>query len=276
MSWAFAQSQLKTPERFCLVSLADEANNEGVCWPSLRRLVERTGYSERRVIYAMRSLERDGLVEVLPRRGRTGRQTSSVYVLHMEHGRSMQDIGRRADRDAAYHSTLPRIPSPPPSPVDNPVDNSDDAGGQTAPRASPPCTTCTPGSCTTCTPGSCIRSKEGAREGKPPVETSGGSGKKILKESASLPTDSRITRQEAQERRKHAAATNARLQSERPSRTSQRSERPARPHGEHGKIGRSDEQREALIARAQQARVKAGIGTVRKRLPYDPSDRSPV
>lgn len=55
-----------------LISLADNANDDGVCWPSVQRISERTCLSERAVRNALRWLEEAG---ILTSHQRTGRST---------------------------------------------------------------------------------------------------------------------------------------------------------------------------------------------------------
>jgi len=132
LTWAFRQSghrhgdefhDIKPPMRFVLVTLADRANQEGVCWPGYKDLAYRTGYSERRVMQLINALVRSGLLEKIERTGQRGRQTSNLYVLHFERGVGMAEVGRRVDRVARYNASLPREPMHA-EPVDNPVDNS--------------------------------------------------------------------------------------------------------------------------------------------------------
>ena len=119
LTWAFRQSghrhgdeyhEIKPPERFLLVTLADRANHEGTCWPGYSDLAYRTGYTQRRVMQLMARLIRAGLVEKIERTGQRGRQTSNLYVLHLERGVPMAEIGRRVDRVARYNASLSREP----------------------------------------------------------------------------------------------------------------------------------------------------------------------
>lgn len=48
-----------------LLALADSANEDGVCWPSLRRLGERTRLPERSVVRVMHRLVESGELEVI-------------------------------------------------------------------------------------------------------------------------------------------------------------------------------------------------------------------
>ncbi|MEE4461050.1 helix-turn-helix domain-containing protein [Azotobacter chroococcum] len=54
-----------------LISLADNANDEGVCWPSVARISERTCLSERAVRNALRWLEEVKLLTSHQRQGRS-------------------------------------------------------------------------------------------------------------------------------------------------------------------------------------------------------------
>lgn len=122
--WAFRQHECKPTERFVLVALGDRANHEGVCWPSYSDLAWRTGYSERRCQQAISTLVRYGLIERVLRRGKSGRQTSSLYVLHYERGTDIGEIGRRLKRVAQHKASLPRGNGQGEIYGDMPVDNS--------------------------------------------------------------------------------------------------------------------------------------------------------
>lgn len=63
-------------QKAVLISLADNANDEGVCWPSVKRIAERTCLSERAVQGALRWLTSAGLLVAKERDGR-----STVYEI---------------------------------------------------------------------------------------------------------------------------------------------------------------------------------------------------
>lgn len=71
------EAHLPTPQKFLLVSLADQANDEGVCWPSIASLTKRTGLQERTVYKHLSELESLGHITRIPRDGR-----STVYRVH--------------------------------------------------------------------------------------------------------------------------------------------------------------------------------------------------
>src|SRR5260363_362367 len=57
--------QLPPTAKFVLILLADNANDQGVCWPSIPKICERTCFSERTVHGAIKWLEqRDYCVRI--------------------------------------------------------------------------------------------------------------------------------------------------------------------------------------------------------------------
>jgi hypothetical protein len=64
-----------------LISLADQANDDGICWPSVGTVAERTCLDERTVQRAIQDLQEEGHLTVQMRSGR-----STIYRLHPRHG----------------------------------------------------------------------------------------------------------------------------------------------------------------------------------------------
>lgn len=62
---------ISAPQKAVLISLADNANDEGACWPSVARIAERTCLSERAVRLALRKLEELGYLVSHHRSGRS-------------------------------------------------------------------------------------------------------------------------------------------------------------------------------------------------------------
>jgi hypothetical protein len=60
-----------------LLALADHANDEGVCWPSIPRIAKRARISERQTVRALADLQASGELQVLERGG--GKGKSNVY-----------------------------------------------------------------------------------------------------------------------------------------------------------------------------------------------------
>ncbi|QIE86763.1 helix-turn-helix domain-containing protein [Pseudomonas nitroreducens] len=71
MSQCWPLQGMSAPQKAVLISLADNANDEGVCWPSVAKVAERTCLSERAVRNAIRWLEE-----------------SKILTSHQRHGRS--------------------------------------------------------------------------------------------------------------------------------------------------------------------------------------------
>ena len=107
LSACWALSGMSSTQKLVLISLADQANDDGVCWPSIPRTVKRTCLSERAVRAAIRELEMLGILETTSRSG-----TSSVYKI-----------------DAKKYADLSSTPAPDAAP---------------APDAGNPGTTCRP------------------------------------------------------------------------------------------------------------------------------------
>lgn len=78
--WAF-KPPISKSEKLVLVSLAENADASGKCYPSLRFTARRTGMSKRYVRYLVRKLERKGLLRVEPRFRADGSYTSNRYIL---------------------------------------------------------------------------------------------------------------------------------------------------------------------------------------------------
>lgn len=70
LEWAF-EVAVEGPAKAVLLVLADHANAEGKCWPGMARMVARSGFQERTVRRALRTLEEAGHIEVGGRPGST-------------------------------------------------------------------------------------------------------------------------------------------------------------------------------------------------------------
>jgi hypothetical protein len=76
MSLCWPLQGMSGPQKAVLISLADNANDEGVCWPSVARIAERTCLAERTVQTAIKWLGQVSLLSVRERMGR-----STMYTL---------------------------------------------------------------------------------------------------------------------------------------------------------------------------------------------------
>lgn len=79
--WAWGQLLPPTP-KLILMSLADNADEAGYCWPRIRKVAERCSVSERTVQRTLKNFEALGLLRVTRRfRPEDGRQLSNGYQL---------------------------------------------------------------------------------------------------------------------------------------------------------------------------------------------------
>lgn len=67
-------------EKFVLLALADYANDDGYCWPSVPRIAKRTLVSDRQAIRILQSLEAKGIVSIVERGN--GRGQPSIYRIN--------------------------------------------------------------------------------------------------------------------------------------------------------------------------------------------------
>lgn len=70
------EAKLSFTDKFVLLALADNANDEGACWPSIETLCKKTCLSERTVHYAIKRLETGGYLSTRKRFG-----SSNVYCV---------------------------------------------------------------------------------------------------------------------------------------------------------------------------------------------------
>ena len=82
VGWAFEQDTDSAVAKLILVKLADNANEEGACWPSVALIVRHTGLCERAVRKHLGLLADQGLISVTPEIGPKG-QSSNRYQLNV-------------------------------------------------------------------------------------------------------------------------------------------------------------------------------------------------
>lgn len=85
LAWALRQD-LKPIPKFVLVVLADAANSEGVCWPRIATIADKTGISARTVQRSLQLLVRRALLSIEQRYRSDGSCSSNLYRLHIDLG----------------------------------------------------------------------------------------------------------------------------------------------------------------------------------------------
>jgi DNA-binding transcriptional regulator YhcF (GntR family) len=78
MTWIWENSKEEGTNLLMLLAIADHANDDGVCWPSIARLAQRARVEERQAKYIIKKLEANGAIEV--QRG-VGRNNTSLYFV---------------------------------------------------------------------------------------------------------------------------------------------------------------------------------------------------
>ena len=68
-SWVWKYSKAKDHQLLVLLTLADMANDEGVCWPSIRTICQRCRISERSAQVAVKIAAGNGEIIILPQSG---------------------------------------------------------------------------------------------------------------------------------------------------------------------------------------------------------------
>lgn len=81
MTWAWGLAELPLRESMVLLALADNANDEGYCWPSQETIAVKSRGSVRTVKRAVAFLQDAGLVEVQRRGSQSGRRSNMYRLL---------------------------------------------------------------------------------------------------------------------------------------------------------------------------------------------------
>jgi hypothetical protein len=85
MQWAWHQTVPSTP-KFVLLTLADAADDNGVCWPSISTIAKRCAMSTRTVRRALQELIKADFIYCEARHRGDGSTTSNRYVLNLREG----------------------------------------------------------------------------------------------------------------------------------------------------------------------------------------------
>jgi len=119
-NWAWDQ-QIKNPRhKLLLVKLADSANDDGICWPSLRTLSRHTGISKSTLGRAARALEAGGLLRIQETTKADGSKGVNVYHLAVEGVPPKRDGGVSQNQGVGVPPGRDRTVSEPPSKDLNP------------------------------------------------------------------------------------------------------------------------------------------------------------
>ena len=84
MSEVFERSKTQGNARLILLSLADTCSDEGVCYPSIKKLAKKANISEETTRKFLHAFEKMGLVETEERFNPFGRRTSNTYKIKLD------------------------------------------------------------------------------------------------------------------------------------------------------------------------------------------------
>lgn len=102
--------KVRATSRLALMLIADYANEQAECWPSLKRLAAEMGCSESTVRRSLAELVKLDLIEVVSRTAECGRQTSNAYRLLMKTPEAL-----------AEQAPTPADPAAPAAPAEHPI-----------------------------------------------------------------------------------------------------------------------------------------------------------
>lgn len=117
-AWAWEQ-QVPSTVKFVLVALADNADDDGVCWPGQKFVAEKTGLTKRSVNKSVAKLVDLKLIEVQHRHDQVGRPISNMYQLCVKRVGKGNDVplysepnGQGIGNDVPTESSLRTINEP--------------------------------------------------------------------------------------------------------------------------------------------------------------------
>ncbi len=128
--------QMPPTPKAVLISIADQANDHGVCWPSLPGICERTCFKRTAVIEALAWLEQAGFISIERIDGRNNRYTCNLTRLRQRDLSQQQEPVREANQSARRTGTADGLPSPADGPP--PVRQTDQPVRQTDPNRNEP------------------------------------------------------------------------------------------------------------------------------------------
>ena len=99
--------QIPPTQKAVLISLADQANDHGSCWPSISGIAERTCFGRTAVIEAIKWLEQAGLISMEKTFGRTNRYQLNITKLRQ---RDIEPV--RLPDQSASRTSPPDVPPP--------------------------------------------------------------------------------------------------------------------------------------------------------------------
>lgn len=101
MNWVWAQ-RLAPAAKMVLLALADAADDDGVCWPSVPMLADKCSISTRTVRRILQDLVANGLLQAEARFRGDGSSTSNRYKLPIKGGDKLSGAPDTGDRPPGH------------------------------------------------------------------------------------------------------------------------------------------------------------------------------
>jgi DNA-binding MarR family transcriptional regulator len=105
LAWA---AFLPPSMKLVLMALADIANDEGICWPSVRLLARKCSLSDRTVRGIIADLEAKGFIRIERRFRTNGSQASNRYEVLTERGERSAGGWKATTKPEATQLSAPR------------------------------------------------------------------------------------------------------------------------------------------------------------------------
>jgi hypothetical protein len=93
-----------------LLAMADWANDDGFCWPSIPQLAHKSRQSERNVRYNLRRLEEDKVIDRVEHRGKGHR---NEYQINLQNLQGLPDFDTKSGKNTSSSITYKRKPAKP-------------------------------------------------------------------------------------------------------------------------------------------------------------------
>ncbi len=108
MNWAWGLT-LSPRAKLVLMSLADAADDQGVCWPSIPTVARKCCLSKRTIQRTLQDLVNGGWLQVEPRFRKDGSRTSNSYRLALEGGDRLARAPDKGDTGPVTPVTRARV-----------------------------------------------------------------------------------------------------------------------------------------------------------------------
>lgn len=118
MAWAVSH-KLPSKDKFVLVMMANYADEDGKCWPSLNRLADDTSMSRSTIQLAIKGLEAAGMLRI-EQRSQDGVKLPNYYYLNLK--KVYRETVQCTDLDGeVYRQTVEGIPTVGNKPIKEPI-----------------------------------------------------------------------------------------------------------------------------------------------------------